>query len=77
MEYNKNMKPTVAVRRVMLKLRRCCRSAFFSWGVKRLASVYGGPTCQDKIGPILRNTEKFERVPRSYLFSTPFTAEIC
>ena len=37
--------------------------------------MYGGPHCQDKIGPILRKIETFERVPRCYRLSTPCTAK--
>ena len=39
-----------------------------------IANLYGGPHCQDKIGPIFRKTKKFERVPTCYLLSTPFAA---
>ena len=43
-------------------------------GEEMSRTVYGGPHCQDKIGPILRKSETFERVPRANRLSTSFTA---
>src|SRR5205807_1254955 len=44
-------------------------------GTSNGGSQYGGHDCQDKIGPILRKIETFERVPRCYRLSTPCTAK--